>query len=142
MASRKSFINIRKHILAQGKAFDKDKVLETLRPYFQLGCSIPKACAYAGIRYEAVWKWIKDDEELRIQITAWQNEMNTIARKVYLEKMRRGDFQAADKWLSKKEKDEFSDRTEVTGKDGEPIVTGFNYVIPDEQDNSDDTTAS
>lgn len=127
--------------MSQGKAFDKEKVLETLRPYFQLGCSVPKACAYAGIRYETVWKWLKDDEELRIQITAWQNEINEAARKVFRDKINKGDYQAAKDWISKKEKDEFSDRQEVTGKDGEPVVTGFNYIVPDENNPNDTSSA-
>lgn len=116
--------------MAQGKKYDKDKVMEALKPFFKLGCSIPKACAYAGIKYETVWRWLKDEEELLIKVTAWQNEINEAARRTWKQKIQSGDYQAAKDWMSKREKDDFSDRQEVTGKDGEEVVKGFNYILP------------
>lgn len=107
--------------MAQGKAWDKDEVLTALEPYFRVGCSVTKACDYAGIPRTTVQTWIESDEEVRLKVTAWQNEMSMAARKAWKAKIEAGDFNAANEWLSKKEKDEFSTRAEHTGKDGEAL---------------------
>ncbi len=107
--------------MAQGKEWNKDEVIEILRPYFQLGCNVTKACAYAGISRTTVQTWIEDDETLRLKVQGWQSEMSTQARKNWKKRLDEGDFQAANEWLTKKEKDEFSTRTENTGAEGGPI---------------------
>lgn len=116
--------------MAQGKAYNKEEVIRSLEPYFKLGCNIKKACDYAGVPYTTVHTWVSNDEELRIKITAWQNELNLAARRVYATKIAADDFQAADKWLSKREKDEFSDRTEHTGADGKDLPTPILTITP------------
>ncbi len=108
--------------MAQGKEWNKDEVIEILRPYFQLGCNVTKACAYAGVSRTTVQTWIEDDEILRLKVQGWQNEMSTQARRNWKNKLDAGDFTAANEWLSKKEKDEFSNRTELTGEDGDPLI--------------------
>lgn len=109
--------------MSQGKAWNKDEVIKTLEPYFKLGCGVTKACNYAGIPRSTVQTWIDDDEELRLKVTAWQNEINTEARRVWRDEiMVERKFDAADKWLTKKEKDEFSGRTELTGAEGEALI--------------------
>lgn len=112
--------------MAQGKAFDKEKVIQALKPKFQLGCNLKKACEYAGIPYTTVHNWVMNDEALRIQIQAWQNEPNELARANWINKLNEGDFQASRDWISKKEKDEFSDRVENTGADGGAIEVNVN----------------
>ena len=120
--------------MAQGIARDKDTVIEVLQPYFKKGCSVTKACNYAGIAQSTVQTWIDKDDDLRLKIKNWQNEPNDLARSAWLAKLAEGDYTAAKDWLSKKEKDEFSDRHEHTGADGEALIQieGFNYVKPDE----------
>ncbi len=106
----------------QGKAWSQKKVLRTLEPYFRLGCNLKKACDYAGIPYTTVHTWISADEELRIKVNSWQNEVNEEARKVWANKIKSGDFLASKEWLERKEKDEFSVRTELTGADGKDLI--------------------
>lgn len=107
--------------MAQGKEWKKDEVIEILKPYFKAGCNVTKACDYAGIPRTTVQTWIEDDETLRLKVANWRNEPNHKARLNWIAKIEEGDLQASIGWLSKKEKDEFSDRTELTGEGGGPI---------------------
>ena len=107
--------------MAQGSARNKEKTIELLSTHFKMGCSVTKACKYGGIPQSTVQTWIDADEELRLQITIWQNEPNTLARANWIAKMAEGDYNSSKEWLSKKEKDEFSDRTEHTGAEGGAI---------------------
>jgi len=109
--------------MAQGVEWNKEEVIELLMPFFKKGCSVTKACSYAGIPQSTVATWINDDEVLRLKIGIWQNEPNDMARSVWIAKIAEGDFQAAEKWMSKREKDEFSDRQELTSANGENLPT-------------------
>lgn len=119
--------------MAQGKKRDKDKVIRALKPFFQLGCDVKKACEYGGVPYTTVHTWLSNDEELRIKINAWQNEVSYIARKNWKKAIKDGDVAMSERWLTKKEKDEFSDRQEHTGKDGGAIQYEDLSEMSDEQ---------
>ena len=124
--------------MAQGKARDKEKTIEALMPYFKMGCSVLKACNYAGVPQSTVQTWVDNDDALRVQITAWQNEPNVLARSNWIAKMAEGDYNSSKDWISKKEKDEFSDRIENTGADGKdlaPVLVQF--IGDDTKDNTD-----
>jgi len=108
--------------MSQGKAWNKDEVIRTLEPFFKLGCNVKKACSYAGIPYTTVMTWIDAEEELRIKVEAWQNEPNNLARKNWIDKMKTGDYNASQEWLTKKEKDEFSERKELGGIEGKDLL--------------------
>lgn len=106
----------------QGKEWNQEEMIRTLEPYFKLGCNLKKACDYAGIPYTTVHTWVSADEELRIKINSWQNEVNEEARRVWASKIKGGDFFASKEWLERKEKDEFSNRTELTGAEGKNLI--------------------
>jgi transposase len=108
--------------MSQGKQWNQDEVISILEPYFKLGCNVAKACAYAGISRTTVQTWIENDEALRLKVNAWQNEMSTQARKNFKKLLDEANPQSTLEWLKRKEKDEFSERTEQTGANGEPIV--------------------
>lgn len=108
--------------MAQGKARDKEGTLEVLKPFFKMGCSITKACNYAGIPTTTVLTWFDNDPVLRAKVSAWQNEPNVLARSNWIAKMAEGDYMASKEWISKKEKDEFADRVEQTGAEGKDLL--------------------
>jgi len=108
--------------MSQGKEWNQDEVIKILEPYFKLGCNVAKACSYAGIPRTTVQTWIENNEELRLKVTSWQNEMSAKARRLWNKAMDEGQVNSATEWLKRKEKDEFSERTEQTGANGEPIV--------------------
>jgi hypothetical protein len=117
--------------MSQGKARDKEKTIEALKPYFKMGCSVIKACNYGGVPQSTVATWIEQDEALRTKITAWQNEPNVLARSNWIAKMAEGDYVSSKDWISKKEKDEFSDRVEQTGANGSPLIVQFDNSFSD-----------
>ena len=123
----------------QGKKRNKEETLEVLKEFFQLGCSVKKACEYGGIPESTVATWIAADDALRIKIYAWQNEMNTLARRNWKDKMINGDYNASKDWISKKEKDEFSDRIENTGADGSDLQPVLVEIIHERKENNSNT---
>jgi len=107
--------------MSQGKEWNRDEVIKILEPFFKLGCNVAKACDYAGIPRTTVQTWIEADEELRLKITSWQKEMSTQARRVWKKALDENQANAATEWLKRKEKDEFSERSEHTGPEGGAI---------------------
>jgi transposase len=115
--------------MAQGKSWNKEKIIELLKEYLKLGYSVNKACEISGIAQSTVQTWIDKDEELRLKINSWQNEPSVLARRNWIEALKYGKpskfgddkYTPAKDWLERKEKNEFSLRQEVTGKDGEKI---------------------
>jgi hypothetical protein len=110
--------------MAQGIARNKEEVLEVLRPYFQLGCSVNKACKYAGIPESTVDTWLAADDDLRAKVVAWQNEINAKARANWRAKIASGDFEPSKQWLERTEKDDFSIKTETDITTGGEKING------------------
>lgn len=108
--------------MSQGKSWNKDEVIEILEPYFKLGCNVTKACSYAGIPRTTVQTWIEGDETLRLKVESWQNEINMSARRALKKSIEEGVPATSLEWLKRKEKDEWSDRSELTGGDGKDLM--------------------
>jgi len=113
----------------RGKPWDKEKVVELLKPYFQRGNSVREACLCAGIPHSTFETWLGKDNELRAKIGIWQNEMSEKARDNWRDKIVAGDYPASKDWLERKKKKEFSLRYETTGKDGEPLQVDLNTIL-------------
>jgi|TARA_Y100000310_G_scaffold145087_1_gene144438 hypothetical protein len=108
--------------MSQGLARDKDSVIEALRPYLQLGCSVNKACNYAGIAQSTVQTWIDNDPDLRLKFTSWRNMVSASARKNIAECVIKGEIEESKWWLERREKADFSTRSELSGADGKPVI--------------------
>ena len=65
--------------MAQGKAYAQDKILESLRPYLELGFSRSKACKLIGLDETTLSKGAKSSEEVSMKLTGWENTMNALA---------------------------------------------------------------
>ena len=67
---------------------------------------------------------MQEDEEFRSKIEFYKDTPNVLARQTWREKIAKGDYQAAKDWLERREKNEFSLKTEIdhTSK-GESIAT-------------------
>jgi len=105
-----------------GVAWKQGKVVEVLEPYLKLGYTYTKACKIAGIPHNTVSGWLENDNELRLKFESWQNELNVQARRIIVKKIEAGNADAARWWLERREKEDFSQRSEITGAEGEPIV--------------------
>lgn len=108
--------------MAQGIPWDQDQVIEALRPYFQKGYSINKACKLTGVPQSTVMTWIEQQRELRLKIEAWQNEVNDLARTNWIEKIKAKDYNASKDWLDRKEKGEFSTKSIVEHENPSVVV--------------------
>lgn len=120
--------------MAQGKAFtieQRREIIESLRPFLEMGLSRNKACNSIGLDPTTLSKWVQDDEALSIKLRGWENTMNMLAianinsalqKEAEIEDARK----ETSKWyLERRMKDEFSTRQENTGKDGEPLKITF-----------------
>lgn len=111
-------------------ALDKEKTLESLRPYFQRGMSITKACEASGVcDDQTIFNWQREDPEISRRITAWQNTVSSKARSLLAEAIttedatknpltKRERIRLAKWWLRHKERKEFSTRQEVESSGG------------------------
>lgn len=119
--------------MSQGKAWEKEKVIEALEPYFRLGYSVNKSCEIVGIAQSTVQTWIDKDNELRLKIASWQAEPDHEARRVIVESIKDGKVDDAKWWAERREKQDFSTRTEtdITTK-GEKITDDIPKEVLDE----------
>lgn len=99
--------------MAQGKAWDKEKILEALKPYLQLGYSVNRACILAQITNSTIWTWIEREPELRVKIRSWQNMVSAKSREVIVKSIQANNKEDAKWWLERREKKSFSTRTET-----------------------------
>lgn len=98
--------------MAQGEAWNKEEIIELLRPYLELGYSVNKACSLAGFPQSTVATWLTDDEVLRLKVEGMQNAVNLNARKNIAANIKEGKIDDSKWWIEKTDKD-FSPKTET-----------------------------
>jgi len=113
--------------MAQGKAWDKEKVIEVLKPYLLLGYSITKACELALIPQATVSTWMEKEPELRLLFLSFQGQVSATARKnivigiqgqqelkdengKVIQEAIKPDRDLSKWWLERKDKDEFAEK--------------------------------
>ena len=117
--------------MAQGKAYtpeQKESILESLRPYLEMGFSRSKSCKLIGFDESTLSKWGKADEALSMKLEGWENTINTVAMQnifaaIQKESELDDDLRKDNTkwWLERKMKAEFSTRLEQTGPDGKEM---------------------
>ena len=127
--------------MAQGKAWDKDKVLESLEDYFKLGYSRYKACMLANVDLSLLSKWEAKSPELSLKINAWIEWPNTLARRNWIAKLNDQEYIASKEWLERRDRDDFSTKqvTEHQGEIAIPILGGVS--VQKDESNKQDTSA-
>jgi hypothetical protein len=128
----------------QGKAYTKEQreeIIGSLQPYLTLGYDLKNACILAQVTYETVWEWVNKDNALLIRIKAWQNMINAKARQNVAKEINEGDVQESKWWLERRDKKDFSTRTDITS-DGERLFPKPILSVPkndsDGEDNEDE----
>lgn len=107
--------------MARGKVWEKEKVTELLKPILQRGYSVRKACQIAGIPQQTVQTWLSEDEELRLQFTAWQHHVDMIATDIVVDSITKTkDLTMAKWWKERREKD-MAPMSRHAGPDGEAL---------------------
>lgn len=115
----------------QGKPYTKeerDEILETLRPYLEMGYSRSKSCKLIGLDESTLSKWVNRYETVSMKVQSWENAINNVVLSnlkdaIELEGKTDDDKKETTKWWAeRKMKNEgFSTRQEHTGADGSDI---------------------
>lgn len=83
-----------------------------------------EAANMLGITYGALSRFIKDNPDIEQVIYLADSQTTDEAKAGLKAKIKEHDLNAIKYWLDRKAKDEFSTRTEVTGKDGSDLYSG------------------
>lgn len=76
---------------------------------------------YCGVTEQTIYNWKKEEPELFEEIERLRQRPILKARRTIFNSL---ETPAGAQWyLSRKRKGEFSERSEITGKDGEPLIT-------------------
>ena len=136
--------------MAQGKAYtpeQKERIIQSLREYLELGFSRNKACSLIGLAPGTLSNWVKDDEALGMKLEGWENKLNALAiSNIAQALMAEGENEDTRKettkwWLERKMKADFSTRLEQTGADGKDLPTPIlSYVQTDDSNKENPTT--
>lgn len=127
-----------KYLGGRPKKITED-ILRKLKEAFLIGCTDEEACFYANIGIRTMY----DFQEANDWFSQWKEALKdnpTIqARKTLFAGL--GKSEDAKWFLERKKKKEFSPRSEITDGEGNPVVVGFNYVVP-EKKNDNDTSSN
>ena len=97
------------------------KTIEELEARYRDGATTLEAID--GLMAESTYfKHLKENEEFSERMRLARDYVTEIARGVVARAIKRGDRDTAKWWLERKNKQEFSTRSEVTGKDGEALL--------------------
>lgn len=124
--------------MAQGKAFtpeERASIIESVRPFLEMGYSRNKACRFIGLDPTTLSKWVQEDEALSMKLIGWENVNNalalaTIHQVIQNEKIQadeNGSTKADNAWkLVSKLEEGYKDKLDVTSDDKvlpTPILT-------------------
>jgi len=98
-----------------------DLTLQKLKEAFAFGCTDEEACYYAEIGKSTLYNYQNDNPEFLEQKEALKQRPILLARQEVIKGLT-GNPELALKFLERKKKDEFSLRSEITGKDGKDII--------------------
>lgn len=98
-----------------------DEIVKKLEDAFSIGSTILEACIHAGISKQTYYNWIEDKPELLDYFEQLREKPVLKARNNIAKLIQNGDPETSKWFLERKKKDEFSLRTELTGKNGEGI---------------------
>jgi hypothetical protein len=123
--------------MSQGKPFtpeQKATIIESLRPYLEMGFSRNKACRFIALDPTTLSKWVQDDEALSMKLVSWENVNSALALANIHQALKnesilageKGDVRVDNSWkLISKLEDGYKDKLDVTTNDKElpsPII--------------------
>ncbi len=106
-----------------------EDTIRKLEEAFSIDASVKEACYYADISTDTFYRWIKLYPKLSYKLERLREKPVLKARQTVVKSLDQPDY--AFKYLERKKKDEFSLRSELTGKDGKDIT-----LLSDEQINT------
>lgn len=98
-----------------------EEVIRKLEDGFLKGMTDREACLYADISSSTFYKFCQENPDFSERKEELRDNVKMRARINVAEAIVGGDKPLSQWYLERKAKDEFSGRTETTGKDGEPL---------------------
>lgn len=98
-----------------------DLTVKKLEEAFSIGATILEACIYADISRQTYYDWIKANPNLSDRFEQLREKPILKARDNIAKAIAAGDADTSKWYLERKKKDEFSTRSELTGKGGQGI---------------------
>lgn len=101
---------------------------------FHDGLNIQQACWQADISADAYYDRRAKDPDFADIMKRAQDFLSMNARANVTKAIKKGELKTTRWYLERKAKDEFSSRTEVTGKGGKPLIGGIEPEAKDRLD--------
>lgn len=137
--------------MAQGKPFTQEEreiIIESLRPFLEMGFSRNKSCRFIGLDPTTLSKWVQDSEALSMKLVSWENKNSALALANIHQALQneavltaeKGDVRVDNSWkLISKLEEGYKDKLDVTSNDKEITVAGFQFVRNDDNNSKDNT---
>ena len=103
-----------------------DITVKTIEEALALDCSIEEVCLMANISKQTYYNWVNSFPELKERFDVLRASPFLKARKTINDSLTNPQY--AFEYMKRKKKNEFSERSEVTGADGEalqPVLVKF-----------------
>lgn len=97
------------------------EVIAKLEEAFAWGCTDREACLWAEIAEPTLYLYQEKHPEFIDRKNSLKETPILLARKSVVTRLKQDSRLSMD-YLSRKKKDEFSQRSEITGKDGQPVL--------------------
>jgi hypothetical protein len=112
----------RKITALKGTTFAKD-VMKDLKEGFKMGYNNTEACLNANISERIFYMVLAKNPKLKNYFSLLQENVNMIAKTNIAKKVIDGDIENSKWWAERRNKKEFSQRTEQTGAEGKELPT-------------------
>lgn len=108
---------------------NKKEVLEKIRTFLQVGYSFHKSCILGGVPIRSAYRYYENDEKFKSEVELLRNSVSVLARQNIAEAIQNKDVKMSLEWLDRVDKDEFSKRLEITGKEGENLFNPIEILF-------------
>ena len=110
------------------------ETLKKLEDAFLMGMNNKQACFMANLSETLFYLVVSNTPEYLERFASLQEAVKVKAKAVVAKAIEKGDLHQANWYLERKSKDEFSLRTEQTGKDGAALPTPILNVFTNNSD--------
>lgn len=134
----------------QGKPYtpeEKAAIIESLKPFLEMGFSRKKACQFVGFDDTTLSKWAKEDKGVSTKLTGWENVNSALALanihqalQNESKKAGEGDTKMENSWkLVSKLEDGYKDKLDVTSNNETVAPVLVEFITADDTKNNTDT---
>lgn len=113
-------------------------VLEILIASLEADFTILEACQAAEIDEKSYYNWRKRSKEFSSKMDIARGALGRAAKSNIHKAVKSGSVYDSWKWLEKRQKELYSDRTEVTDGEGNPVITAVNVNVINKHRTFDD----